>query len=424
MFAAAAAALTLVGVGVSAPALAITGGYVATASWMGEVHGTESATETFTCSGSQIAASWVLTADHCQTPTSVAFSDSVGGYNGTGIAIDQAVHSTVGDIQVLHLVTPHTLASYPPVNLNDIGTNSGNGDTVHPHSGTIWGLGQPNVGVLYSGQISLFPYGAPEPYVDAKGGLTARNGGASGGPAISSLGYGVESAYQVQGIPAAAQAGDSGGPLLVNGQIVGVDSWGQPNSLNIYARVSASAALIGSVLATTPATVTDSVTKRGDTTYTTTNWSTVINKNSGLIAALTPATGAEIHQQVAATPITTASQNWHIKAAGDGYVKIINSASGQLFSVSGGSMSSAAQIIEWPDSGTADQLWLPVPDAATGYVEYINKNSGQALSVSNGSTAAGGTLIQWPYNHTADQLWKTSLAHGSTVAVRHPIAVY
>src|SRR6476469_3022905 len=181
----------------------IGGGTVSSAPWGAQIYWDNVSTYNgFECSGTIIAAQWVLTAQHCLN--SAGMHVRVGNVNlgqGTLVAVDRKVASTVGDMGLLHLTSPvsttyMTLASSnPPVGA----TNQ------------IYGWGRtlnqsPPSSVLKTANVQV----------------TGTSRGANG----------------------CAWHGDSGGPELYNGQQVGVCSTGSnsgsnPQGTQNYASVTA-----------------------------------------------------------------------------------------------------------------------------------------------------------------------------------------
>jgi secreted trypsin-like serine protease len=154
-------------------------------------------TATYGCTGEQLNASWVLTAQHCvdgTTAMNVYHSNSTTN-RGTATAADRLYSAPSGDIALVHLRTAKTLTSYAPLDLGYSPRSSG--------TGTIMGYGNransvPTTG-LYQASVSL----------------TGRTADAYGGVA-----------QHVTGVSGASNHGDSGGPLLVGGTVVGVCSTG------------------------------------------------------------------------------------------------------------------------------------------------------------------------------------------------------
>src|SRR5258705_766584 len=106
---AAAAALSMVSAGVAdAQQDIIGGGTVGSAPWGAQIYWDNVTTfGGFECSGSIVAAQWVLTARHCLN--SPGMHVRVGNVNlGQGVlaAVNQQVASPVGDMGLLHLASP------------------------------------------------------------------------------------------------------------------------------------------------------------------------------------------------------------------------------------------------------------------------------------------------------------------------------
>jgi len=57
-----------------------------------------------------------------------------------------------------------------------------------------------------------------------------------------------------------------------------------------------------------------------------------------------------------ATDIGAGNQQWTLEATGS-YYKILNSNSGMVLGVNGGSTTEGAAIVQWDDTGTLDQQW-------------------------------------------------------------------
>lgn len=149
------------------------------------------------CTGEQINASWVLTAQHCIDgigAMDVYHSNSTTN-RGTPVAADAVYAAPAGDIALVHLSSSSPLGSYPSLNLGYSPSSSG--------TGTIMGYGlradQQQSDGLYQASVSLT--GAS---TDAYGGT----------------------AQHLTGVSGASNHGDSGGPLIVNGAVVGVCSTG------------------------------------------------------------------------------------------------------------------------------------------------------------------------------------------------------
>lgn len=199
----------------------IGGGTVGSAPWGAQIYW-DDVTDFggFECSGSIIAAEWVLTAQHCLN--SPGMHVRVGDVNlgaGTLVAVDNQVASPDGDMGLLHLASPVST------------TYMALGDAAPPVGATneIYGWGR---------TLNQSP---PSPVLKtANVRVTGTSVDAFGGEAIAS-----------QGVDGAAWHGDSGGPEVYNGQQVGVCSTGSnsgsdPQGTQNYASVAANRSWISS----------------------------------------------------------------------------------------------------------------------------------------------------------------------------------
>ncbi|ARC58046.1 putative peptidase [Frondihabitans sp. 762G35] len=149
------------------------------------------------CTGEQINADWVLTANHCvdgTTAMNVYHSNSTSN-RGPAVAADALYSAPAGDIALVHLSVSSPLSSYPTLDLGYTTKSSG--------TGVVSGYGlranaTPSTG-LYQATVRL----------------TGRSTDAYGG-----------TAQHLTGVDGASNHGDSGGPLVVGGAIVGVCSTG------------------------------------------------------------------------------------------------------------------------------------------------------------------------------------------------------
>ncbi len=152
---------------------------------------------TYGCTGEQLNASWILTANHCVDGDQwmdVYHSNSTTN-PGSPVPVDAVYSAPTGDIALAHLASPFGISGYPSLNLGYSAQSSG--------SGTIMGYGnransQPSDG-LYQASVSL----------------TGETTDAYNGDA-----------QHVTGVDGASNHGDSGGALIVNGAVVGVCSTG------------------------------------------------------------------------------------------------------------------------------------------------------------------------------------------------------
>lgn len=182
----------------------IGGGTVSSAPWAAAVFRSGS----FTCSGTIIAAQWVLTARHC---TGASMTVRVGSVNRTsgGVVANVTSYSSRYDLAVLRLDRSIS-TSYMPLASANPPTGSTN---------NIYGWGM----TCYSG------CSASTVLKTATVRVTGSGTDAYNGPAIAST--------RINGN---AWRGDSGGPQTYNGQQVGVASTANGTTSQWYGSVAAS----------------------------------------------------------------------------------------------------------------------------------------------------------------------------------------
>jgi secreted trypsin-like serine protease len=220
---AAAAAAIAATLGAAVPASAqqdIVGGSTAsTVSWGAQVYVNTAGRDFqgFNCSGTVIAARWVMTAVHCLDQDGSGMHVKVGSntlFGGTQIAVDRKVSSPNGDIALLHLASATSAA---PITLGSADPSTGT-------TNQLYGWGRTT------------PTGPPASALKvANVRVTGRSSDTLGGRAIQSV-----------GIDGSAWKGDSGGPEVSGGVQVGVASTVQNQSgnnttgTNNYASVASS----------------------------------------------------------------------------------------------------------------------------------------------------------------------------------------
>ncbi|AHH96733.1 trypsin-like serine protease [Kutzneria viridogrisea] len=200
---------------VAAPTI-IGGTEVSSAPWGAQIYWNTGGSEFdgFECSGTIIAAQWVMTAHHCQSSGGMHVKiGDVRFDQGTEVAVDKQYTSPNGDIALLHLSKAVT-TTYMKL---------GSGDPSRGATNQIYGWGRtqgqsPPASVLRTANVRV----------------TGSSTDAYGGRAIAST-----------GINGAAWHGDSGGPEVSNGVQVGVastagNSGSNPQGSQNYASVAAS----------------------------------------------------------------------------------------------------------------------------------------------------------------------------------------
>ncbi len=104
----------------------------------------------------------------------------------------------------------------------------------------------------------------------------------------------------------------------------------------------------------------------------------------------------------------TPDHAWQLIIAANGAFQIRNGNSGLLLGVSGESSANSANLVQFHDNGTRDHLWIlsPVQDPRNAVVyKVFNANSAKGLAVEKGSQADGAQIQQFRDTATPDQLW-------------------
>jgi len=196
----------------TAPQPIIGGSYVSSAPWAAAVFSNGS----FTCSGSVVASSWVLTARHC---IGGSMSVRIGSvyYASGGTTRTVSATYTRYDLALMRLSSP--------VSTSTVSLASSNPPIGSTNSIYGWGM------TCYSGCAPSSRLKTATVQVTSNGATDAY-----GGPAIRS-----------SRISGNAWRGDSGGPQFYNGLQVGVASTADGSSIQNYASVAASRSWIRSV---------------------------------------------------------------------------------------------------------------------------------------------------------------------------------
>lgn len=152
----------------------------------------------FNCTGEQLNSEWILSARHCIDGINhmdVFFSNDRQN-RGPATQADQIISAPAGDIALIHLSQDHHSTEYAPLTHERYEPTVGD-------MGTLYGYGlranQAQADRLYQANVEVI----------------GESTDAYGGPAV-----------HVRGVDGASNHGDSGGPLLVNGQLVAIDSTG------------------------------------------------------------------------------------------------------------------------------------------------------------------------------------------------------
>ena len=98
------------------------------------------------------------------------------------------------------------------------------------------------------------------------------------------------------------------------------------------------------------------------------------------------------------------------------YYQLVNRNSGMVLGVNGGSLANGAQLVQWANTGAADQAWHVT--TTSGITKFGNRNSGQVLGIWQAGTANGNDAVQWLDTGTADQQW-TLVADGAYYKIKN-----
>lgn len=129
-------------------------------------------------------------------------------------------------------------------------------------------------------------------------------------------------------------------------------------------------------------------------------WMRIINVATGLglgVAGSRPDDGAPIIQW-GERPVR--DQAWKLDLIGNGFVALRN-ANRDPWSTLGIYNSKA---IQFGYTAAADQMWCAVP-VVVGRFMLVNKKSGKCLAIPAANPEAGIQAIEWPCNGEDDQMW-------------------
>lgn len=201
----------LVGVAVAIPtsAAAISGGEKANSEYIVQI-ATNTKNESKKidrCTGSALNSEWVITAVHCvedaasQTSSNIYFSNNKSE-PGTPIASSQIVHGPSADLALIKLSRPHELSQYA--------TLASDHEFTLGQKGHIYGYGRGSNGE----QVSWLRRAAVTQKEEGRDAYWNKT-------------------YEIKGIDGISNHGDSGGPFIVNGKLVGITVSG-PHVANDY----------------------------------------------------------------------------------------------------------------------------------------------------------------------------------------------
>lgn len=141
-----------------------------------------------------------------------------------------------------------------------------------------------------------------------------------------------------------------------------------------------------------------------DFTTTTQTQYKIVNRGSGKVLAVLGGSrnaGANVVQYA---DTGSPDQVWRFAQLTNGNIKITDNGSGKVLGIIQGSTTQDAQAVQWNDTGSADQQWKIVQNGA--YFIIQNTSSGLNLGVRGGSGADGAPAIQWPADGSLNQQWQ------------------
>ena len=128
----------------------------------------------------------------------------------------------------------------------------------------------------------------------------------------------------------------------------------------------------------------------------------IVNRNSGLVLGVSGGSQANGTQLLQWTDSGAADQAWHVTTT-SGVTKFGNRNSGQVIGIWQGGTAEGADAVQWLDTGATDQRWTL--EATGSYYKILNANSGMVLGVNGASTTAGAAIVQWADTGSLDQQW-------------------
>ena len=129
----------------------------------------------------------------------------------------------------------------------------------------------------------------------------------------------------------------------------------------------------------------------------------LVNRNSGLVLGVNGGSQANGAQLVQWTDTGAADQGWHVTTT-SGVTKFGNRNSGQVIGIWQGSTTEGADAVQWLDTGASNQQWTL--EATGSYYKILNAGSGMVLGVNGASTTAGAAIVQWADTGSLDQQWE------------------
>ncbi|MCO6008072.1 RICIN domain-containing protein [Actinoallomurus purpureus] len=129
-----------------------------------------------------------------------------------------------------------------------------------------------------------------------------------------------------------------------------------------------------------------------------------VNRKSGKVIGVLGGDLADGADLVQWTDTGAADQAWHMTTTSGGTTVLGNRGSGRVIGVYASGTADGDDAVQWLDTGAADQQWQVVQVGS--YVKLRNVHSGKVLGVLGGSNADGAQLVQWTDNGSLDQQWQ------------------
>ncbi|KOX34221.1 hypothetical protein ADK67_04005 [Saccharothrix sp. NRRL B-16348] len=129
-----------------------------------------------------------------------------------------------------------------------------------------------------------------------------------------------------------------------------------------------------------------------------------VSARSGKVVDVSNGSGADGAAVVQWADTGRANQHWAFQSTVDGYHTVTCVGSGKVLDVAGSSLADGARVVQATADGRASQQWQLRPQTG-GVFTVVNRHSGKVLDVSGGSTADGAALIQYRDVGSANQRW-------------------
>ena len=129
-----------------------------------------------------------------------------------------------------------------------------------------------------------------------------------------------------------------------------------------------------------------------------------VNRKSGKVLGVNAGSFSDGANVVQWADTGAADQAWHVTTRSNGNVVLTDRRSGDALGIWQQQGTDGAGAVQWVDNGAADQQWQLVPTGS--YYKIRNVNSGKVLGITGGSTADGAQAVQWTDTGALDQQWQ------------------